>query len=55
MVSGFDPKGPRDAVVFVPVASNYDRVIEDRVQVAALMTPEGESRASIQPKVCSAI
>src|SRR3989440_8772168 len=41
MVSGFDPKGPRDAV-FVPVGINYDRVIEDRVQVAALMTPEGE-------------
>jgi glycerol-3-phosphate O-acyltransferase len=41
MVSGFDPKGPRDAV-FVPVGINYDRVLEDRVQVAALMTPEGE-------------
>src|ERR1043165_3014588 len=41
MVSSFDPKGPRDAV-FVPVGINYDRVIEDRVQVAALTTPEGE-------------
>jgi glycerol-3-phosphate O-acyltransferase len=40
-VAGFDPRGPRDAV-FVPVGINYDRVIEDRVQVAALMTPEGE-------------
>jgi glycerol-3-phosphate O-acyltransferase len=41
MVSGFDPKGPRDAVI-VPVGINYDRVLEDRVQVAALTTPEGE-------------
>jgi glycerol-3-phosphate O-acyltransferase len=51
MVSGFDPKGPRDAV-FVPVGINYDRVIEDRVQVAALMTPEGEKpRFKFSPKV----
>jgi hypothetical protein len=28
--------------VFVPVGINYDRVLEDRVQVAALITPEGE-------------
>ena len=42
MVSGFDPKGPRDAV-FVPVGINYDRVIEDRVQLGALATkPDGE-------------
>jgi len=51
MVSGFDPKGSRDAV-FVPVGINYDRVIEDRVQVAALMTPEGEKpRFKFSPKV----
>jgi len=51
MVSGFDPKGPRDAV-FVPVGINYDRVIEDRVQAAALMTPEGEKpRFKFSPKV----
>jgi glycerol-3-phosphate O-acyltransferase len=51
MVSGFDPKGPRDAV-FVPVGINYDRVIEDRVQVAALMTPKGEKpRFKFSPKV----
>ena len=31
MVSGFDPKGPRDAV-FIPVGINYDRVLEDRIQ-----------------------
>jgi len=41
MVSSFDPKGTRDAL-FVPVGINYDRVIEDRVQIAALTTPEGE-------------
>jgi glycerol-3-phosphate O-acyltransferase len=41
MVSSFDPKGARDAL-FVPVGINYDRVIEDRVQIAALTTPEGE-------------
>jgi len=51
MVSSFDPKGPRDAV-FVPVGINYDRVIEDRVQVAALTTPEGEKpRFKFSPKV----
>src|SRR5205809_464727 len=51
MVSSFDPKGPRDAV-FVPVGINYDRVIEDRIQVAALMTPEGEKpRFQFSPKV----
>jgi glycerol-3-phosphate O-acyltransferase len=50
MVSSFDPKGPRDAV-FVPVGINYDRVIEDRVQVAALATPEGEKpRFKFSPK-----
>jgi glycerol-3-phosphate O-acyltransferase len=51
MVSAFDPKGPRDAV-FVPVGINYDRVIEDRVQVATLMTPEGEKpRFTFSPKL----
>ena len=51
MVSAFDPKGPRDAV-FVPVGINYDRVIEDRVQVAALTTPEGEKpRFKFSPEV----
>lgn len=34
VLAGFDPKGPRD-VVFVPVAINYDRVLEDRVLTAA--------------------
>jgi glycerol-3-phosphate O-acyltransferase len=41
MVSGFDPKGPRD-IVFVPVGLNYDRVLEDRVLTAAASTPRGE-------------
>ena len=51
MVSGFDPKGPRDAV-FVPVGINYDRVLEDRVQVEALTTPEGEKpRFAFSPAV----
>ncbi|MEO0401086.1 MAG: 1-acyl-sn-glycerol-3-phosphate acyltransferase [Pseudomonadota bacterium] len=34
VVEGFDPKEGRD-VVFVPVAINYDRVLEDRVLIAA--------------------
>lgn len=41
MVAGFDPNGARD-LVFVPVGINYDRVLEDRVQVATLTTPEGQ-------------
>jgi glycerol-3-phosphate O-acyltransferase len=51
IVSGFDPHGPRDAV-FVPVGLNYDRVLEDRVQVAALVTREGEKpRFQFSPAV----
>ena len=34
LVDGFDPDGARD-IVFVPVAINYDRVLEDRVLMAA--------------------
>jgi len=34
LVEGFDPEEGRD-VVFVPVAINYDRVLEDRVLIAA--------------------
>ncbi len=34
VVSDFDPEGARD-VVFVPVALNYDRVLEDRVLMSA--------------------
>ena len=40
MVSGFDAKGPRDAV-FVPVGINYDRVLEDRLQLGSLALREG--------------
>ena len=40
MVSGFDAKGPRDAV-FVPVGINYDRVLEDRLQLGSLALKEG--------------
>src|ERR1043165_4316898 len=51
MVSGFDLHGPRDAV-FVPVGLNYDRVLEDRIQVAALTTPNGEKpRFKFSPAV----
>lgn len=34
LVDGFDPEAERD-IVFVPVAINYDRVLEDRVLMAA--------------------
>jgi glycerol-3-phosphate O-acyltransferase len=40
-VSGFDPQGPRD-IVFVPIGLNYDRVLEDRIQIGAAATPSGE-------------
>ncbi len=45
IVSGFDPDG-RD-VVFIPVALNYDRVLEDRVLVGARRAGERRFRASI--------
>ncbi|WP_093743311.1 1-acyl-sn-glycerol-3-phosphate acyltransferase [Sulfitobacter delicatus] len=34
VVEGFDPEGESD-IIFVPVAINYDRVLEDRVLIAA--------------------
>ena len=40
MVAGFDAKGPRDAV-FVPVGINYDRVLEDRLQLGSLAIKQG--------------
>src|SRR5262249_2157278 len=57
MVAGFDPQGPRD-VVFVPVGINYDRVLEDRIQLAAASsfvgTPPGERpRFAFNPLVLS--
>jgi glycerol-3-phosphate O-acyltransferase len=45
IVSAYQPGG-RD-VVFVPVALNYDRVLEDRVLIAANRTGERRFRASI--------
>lgn len=51
MVAGFDPNGTRD-IVFIPVGLNYDRVIEDRVQIAAASTPEGQKpRFKFNPMV----
>lgn len=41
MVSGFDPHGPRD-ITFIPVGINYDRVLEDRIQLAAAATVKGQ-------------
>ena len=40
MVAGFDANGPRDAV-FVPVGINYDRVLEDRLQLGTLAVKAG--------------
>lgn len=45
IVTGFDPAN-RD-VVFVPVALNYDRVLEDRVLIQAHQSGERKFRASI--------
>ena len=51
MVSGFDPKGPRDAV-FVPVGLNYDRVLEDRVQLGTLAAKaDGKKPARFNARV----
>jgi glycerol-3-phosphate O-acyltransferase len=43
MLRTFDSKGRRD-LVFIPVGINYDRVFEDRTQLAAL-APEATSRS----------
>ena len=40
MVAGFDPQGARDAV-FVPVGINYDRVLEDRLQLSTHAIKQG--------------
>ena len=44
MVAGFDAQGPRDAV-FVPVGINYDRVLEDRLQLGTLRAEGTAARA----------
>jgi glycerol-3-phosphate O-acyltransferase len=41
MVADFDPRGARD-VVFIPVAVNYDRVLEDRMLTSAANTEPGK-------------
>jgi glycerol-3-phosphate O-acyltransferase len=46
IVTGFDPDDGRD-VVFIPVALNYDRVLEDRVLIAAATSGERRFRARI--------
>ncbi len=43
IVSGFDPESDRD-VVFVPVGLNYDRVLEDRILIAAGSNRDGPTR-----------
>ena len=47
IVKGFNPEGARD-VVFVPVGLNYDRVLEDRVLLAA-RDAEGKKQFSSGP------
>lgn len=44
ILDGFDPDDGRD-VVFIPVALNYDRVLEDRVLIAAAQAGERRFRA----------
>lgn len=46
VVAGFDPKGGRD-VIFVPVALNYDRVLEDRVLLEAAASGERRFRFNL--------
>ncbi len=41
MVASFDPLGPRD-VVFIPVAVNYDRVLEDRMLTSVASAEPGK-------------
>ncbi|NYS23765.1 1-acyl-sn-glycerol-3-phosphate acyltransferase [Rhodobacteraceae bacterium 2376] len=48
IVQDFSPDSGRD-VVFVPVAVNYDRVLEDRVLIAAQRA--GSRRFPVQPRV----
>ncbi|MEM7212410.1 MAG: 1-acyl-sn-glycerol-3-phosphate acyltransferase [Pseudomonadota bacterium] len=48
IVGGFDPETSRD-VVFVPVGLNYDRVLEDRILLAAGEAAHGETRFRVNP------
>lgn len=54
MVQGFDPARSRD-VVFVPVAINYDRVLEDRVLIAAHQRGDRKFGARIPTMLAFAI
>ncbi|MBV0913004.1 1-acyl-sn-glycerol-3-phosphate acyltransferase [Anianabacter salinae] len=53
ILDDFDPEAGRD-VVFVPVALNYDRVLEDRVLIEAAGTGERRFRASIPQAIAFA-
>jgi len=46
IVTGFEPGKGRD-VIFIPVALNYDRVMEDRVLIGAHQTGERRFRARV--------
>ncbi len=50
ILSDFDPDDGKD-VVFVPVALNYDRVIEDRALVSAGAGAPGSNRFRVRPSV----
>ncbi len=52
MVAGFDAKAARDAV-FVPVGINYDRVLEDRLQLGVLAAKAegGRSRYRFKARI----
>ncbi|MBF9035347.1 glycerol-3-phosphate acyltransferase [Rhodobacterales bacterium HKCCE2091] len=49
IIDGFDPGGDHPDVVFVPVAINYDRVMEDRVLIRASEQGNRRFRFSIRP------
>ena len=50
MVAGFDPAGARD-IVFIPVGVNYDRVLEDRIQLGAVNPEPGAKPVRFNPLV----
>ena len=54
ILADFDPEQARD-VVFVPVALNYDRVLEDRVLVEAAASGKPRFRASVPTAIRFAI
>jgi glycerol-3-phosphate O-acyltransferase len=54
ILADFDPEQARD-VVFVPVALNYDRVLEDRVLVEAAASGKTRFRASVPTVIRFAI